>query len=435
MDHEPNVAIRSGHGVGKTALECWCILKFALTHIPFRIPVVANSQDQLRDVVWPELKMWADRLPDFLRSQLEFTVDRMFLKAAPAEGFAVARVGNKENPEALQGFHSPNMLFIFEEASGIPEKVFEVGVGALSTPGARQLMCGNPTRLDGSFYDAFHREAHAWHRIHVSSEDVPRARGHIQRVIDKYGADGNEYRVRVKGEFPSTEDEQVIPRHLIDAALGRMVDPTKVYKPVWGVDVAWMGKDSSALAKRRGNALMEPVQIKRNLNPNQVAGWVQQELKATPKDDWPSEILVDVIGIGAGVVSTLWEKKCPVPVRGVAVSESPSNKDRYFRLRDELWFLAREWFTTLDCVLPDDPELVFELASVHMKPPSSDGKQRVEMAGDTKKRVRRSPDRASAFILTFAGGWELSEEYVPKDRYDRYRKGRYRSQYGSWMAN
>ncbi len=431
LDTEQQVAIRSGHGVGKTALEAWTILKYALTHIPFRIPVVANSQDQLRDVVWPELKMWANRLPDFLRDQLDFTVDRMFLKAAPEEGFAVARVGNKENPEALQGFHSPNMLFIFEEASGIPEKVFEVGVGALSTPGSRVLMCGNPTRLDGYFYNAFHRLQHTWKTIHVSSEDVPRARGHIQKVIEEYGKESNEYRVRVRGEFPSTEEEQVIPRHLIDAAANRPVAPVKVYRPVWGVDVAWLGKDSSAMAKRRGNALMEPVSVRKGLNPSQVAGWVLQELRETPKEDWPSEILIDSIGIGAGVVSTLWEKNCPVPVRGVAVSESPANRDRYYRLRDELWFTAREWFEQLDCVLPDDPQLVFELSAVHMLPPRDDGKLRVEPNAETKKRTKRSPDRASAFVLTFAGGWELAEEIPVEDRYSRKR---YRNNYGTWMA-
>lgn len=431
LDTEQQIAIRSGHGVGKTTLEAWATLKFGLTHIPFRIPVVANSQDQLRDVVWPELKMWANRLPDFLKGQLDFTVDRMFLKAAPEEGFAVARVGNKENPEALQGFHSPNMLFIFEEASGIPEKVFEVGVGALSTPGSRVLMCGNPTRLDGYFYNAFHRFSETWKTIHVSSEDVPRARGHIQKVIEEYGKESNEYRVRVKGEFPSTEEEQVIPRHLIDAAVNRSVDPVKVYKPVWGVDVAWMGKDGSALAKRRGNSLIEPVKTRRGLNPSQVAGWVLQELRETDKADWPSEILVDSIGIGAGVVSTLWEKNCPVPVRGVAVSESPSNRDRYYRLRDELAFTAREWFEQLDCVLPDDPQLVFELSAIHMLPPRDDGKQRVEPNAETKKRTKRSPDRASAFFLTFAGGWEMAEEPVEhRKRYSRKKL----STYGSWMA-
>jgi hypothetical protein len=172
-----------------------------LTRFPFKIPITANSQDQLRDVVWPELRKWRDKLPDPLRVEIDVTAERLFLKSAP-EAFAVARTASKDNPEALQGFHEDNLLFVIEEASGIEDIVFEVAQGALSTPGAKVVMCANPTRTSGYFYDTHHALRPRWKTMRVNSEDVPRARGHIEDIIAKYGKDSNAYRVRVLGEFP-----------------------------------------------------------------------------------------------------------------------------------------------------------------------------------------------------------------------------------------
>jgi hypothetical protein len=110
-------------------------------------------------------------------------------------------------PEALQGFHAEHLLFLIDEASGIPDIVFEVGMGALSTPGAKVLMAGNPTRTSGFFYDTHHSQRNRWHTMDVSCLDVPRAQGHIEDIRAKYGEGSNTWRVRVLGEFPTSDDE------------------------------------------------------------------------------------------------------------------------------------------------------------------------------------------------------------------------------------
>ena len=58
------VSIRSGHGVGKTTFESWLILWFLLTRQNCKVPVAANSQDQLRDTIWPEIAKWHRQLPE-----------------------------------------------------------------------------------------------------------------------------------------------------------------------------------------------------------------------------------------------------------------------------------------------------------------------------------------------------------------------------------
>lgn len=424
-DH-PRVSIRSGHGVGKTTLEAWATLWFLLTRKPALVVATANSQDQLRDVVFRTIGQWAARLPEPLRGELDVTSERVWLKSAPQENYGVARTASKEKPEALQGFHEKNMLFIMEEASGIPNEVVEVGQGALSTPGAKLLMCGNPTRNSGYFYDSFHKLRNSFHKIHVSSEDVERARGHIQDIIDRYGLESNQYRVRVLGEFPLEGDDILIPLHLVESAVHRRVEPLDIYRTVWGVDPARYGDDRTALAKRRGNELLCPIQSWSNYDTIQSARFVMEQYEATHTDLRPYEILVDEIGIGAGVLDSLRENG--LPARGVNVAERPSNVPRFRRLRDELWWRAREWFERRNCIIPDQEEFISEISDVTYEVEPG-GKVVVESKKDMKERGGKSPDLADAFVLTFAGGLEKIEEHII-DRYKRTRQ----SNRGGWMA-
>ena len=127
---------------------------------------------------------------------------------------------------------------------------------------------------------------------------------------------------------------------------------------------------------------------------------IRDRYDSVPYKDRPSEILIDSIGLGAGVVDRLVE--LDMPARGINVAESSSMSDRYMRLRDELWFKCREWLEQKDCAIPDQDELVMELTAVQYEILSS-GKFKVESKDQMKKRGFRSPDVADALMLTFAG--------------------------------
>jgi phage terminase large subunit len=420
------LSIRAGHGVGKTRLLAWLALWWMYTRKPNKILVTANSQDQLRDVTWPEIKLAAADLPKALYEQYEWGMERIALKAAPEQCFASARTATKDRPENLQGFHSKHTLILVEEASGIPDELFPVMLGALSTDDARLVMAANPTRLSGYFYDSHHVLRERFATFRVNSEDVPHARGHIEDIVLRFGKDSNAYRVRVQGEFPTQEDETVIPLILCEAAKARKVEPKADYRVVWGVDVARFGNDRSALAKRRGNVQTEPVKFYRGMDTMQLAGRIMDEYnKCWPLEDRPSEILVDVIGIGAGVVDRCAE--LGLPVRGINVGEAAAISDRYMRLRDELWFRARQWLEEKDCKLADDDALIGELVQP-LYTFSSSGKIVVESKDDMKKRAIHSPDLADAWCLTFAGGLDKIEEDPSSKRYRKKAPGR------SWMS-
>jgi hypothetical protein len=398
-DHD-RVAIRSGHGVGKTAFLSWVLLWWLCTHYPVKAACTANTASQLGDVLWPEVQKWARQMHPAFRDQLEFRADKISLRGG-GDSFAVARTSRRDQPEALQGFHSPNMLFVMDEASGIPDIIFEVGAGALSTPGSKQVMVGNPTRASGYFYDAFTRNSERWFTMRVSCSDADTVRkDFVDEMAEQYGEDSNAYRVRVLGEFPQADDDTIIPLHLVEAAMSRDVEPIQGVRPVWGLDVARYGSDRTALAKRRGNQLLQPIQSWQGKDLMQVCGIVLEEFDACSYEDRPAEILVDVIGLGAGVVDRLKEMDF-VPIRGINVAESPAMTQKYLRLRDELWFRCREFLEQRDCCMPEDDQLKHELTAPRFKF-QSNGKLKVESKDELKRRGNRSPDLADALMLTFA---------------------------------
>ncbi len=394
--------------MGKSSLDAWCVIWFLCTHYPAKVPVTAPTGHQLEDVLQPEIGKWL-RMNTWLNDEFLLKADKLVLKSAPGNSFAALRTGNKSNPDALQGFHSDNILFILDEASGIDDIVFEVAEGALSTEGARVLMTGNPTRASGYFWDSFHDSRANWHTMHVPCAESSLPSQKYLDDMSRYGIDSNVYRVRVLGEFPRSDDDAVIPLEWVESAVGRDVDRVRG-NVVWGVDVARFGDARTALAKRANNHMLEPIKSWKNKDTMQTAGILLNEYEAS--EDKPTAIYVDVIGIGAGVVDRMEEMG--LPVHGVNVAERPSSKDRFMRYRDELWFAGREWFENMDVKIEDDGELIGELTTVNYEVLST-GKLQVV----SKERMRRdgkpSPDLADAFLLTFAASRYEKPKWKPLD--------------------
>lgn len=407
------IACRSGHGVGKSTVVAWAMIWYLSTRYPVKVVVTAPTAGQLFDALFAEVKRWLRVLPREIGGLFETTSERVELKAAPNESFISARTSRTEKPEALQGVHSEHVMLVADEASGVPEAVFEAAAGSMSGFNAVTLLLGNPVRSSGFFYDVFTRLSDEWTLFHVSCLDCKRVSSdYIEDMKSRYGEDSNAYRIRVLGEFPKADDDTVIPMELLELAKMRDVLPVPSAPRVWGVDVARFGSDSSVLVRRKGNWVEEP-QIWRGLDLMQLTGALVNEYTTAKSGGIaPVEILIDVIGVGAGVVDRCRELN--MPVRGVNVSESPALATRYQNLRAEIWFQCREWLSKRDCKLPTSERLIQELASVRYAYTSS-GKIQIESKDQMRKRGRGSPDAADALCLTFASsaatavhGWSFT---------------------------
>ena len=389
------ITIRSGHNTGKTTLLAWVILWYVVTRYDCKIPCTAPTASQLRDALWPELHKWRGKMPPELSDEIEITQERVSIKSGPHLQFAVARTSRKENPEALQGFHATNLMFVLDEASGIDEVIFEVARGALSNPGARILMASNPTRTHGYFYDSHNAHRDRWTCLHWSCLESPFPDPkYAVEVAEDYGEDSNFYRVRVLGDFPAQESDQFIALELLEAASLR--DNVIADGPViWGLDPAWLGNDETVLCKRQGDVVLS-IQGRYGLDTMQTSGWIANEY-----DDAgikPQTIVVDTIGIGAGVFDRL--KELNYPVMGCNVAESPSVNGKFINKRAELWQEYRDWLEARRGKIPNDGKLIGQSSCVKYGFASS-GKLQIESKADMRKRGIHSPDRADAVILTF----------------------------------
>ncbi|MEG1825198.1 MAG: hypothetical protein RRY12_10815 [Cloacibacillus sp.] len=386
------VSIRSGHGTGKSTLFSWIALWALCCFWDVKIPATAPTAHQLSDILWPEIEKWRAQMLEPWRSAIRIKNDKITLEGTP--GFVAARTGRKENPEALQGFHAEHMIFLIDEASGIPEVVFEVARGALSTDGARILMAANPTRLTGYFYNSHHKNRDLWTRFQFSCLDSPRVSpAYAQEIAGEYGEDSDMYRVRVLGEFPHASDVQFMPGDVVEAAMGKHLraDMYSFAPKVLGVDVALFGGDRSVIFLRQGlcSRLLFTV---RGIRPEELADKV-----ASLWDEHKADgVIVDATGVGEAVMSSLrLQNRTPIPF----YAGNASLLDNCFNRRAEVWYKMRKWLADGGALPPENDlrdDLVGPEYSINGK-----GKIQLERKVDMKKRGLASPDLADALALTF----------------------------------
>jgi hypothetical protein len=419
------VTIRSGHGVGKSSVAAMIVCWFLETHDYAKVPCTAPSAHQLRDVLWGELVKWqrhadaqsvqrGDSPRLWLSRLFKTTTERMYDISAPDWG-AVARTGKKESPEALQGFHAEYLLFVIDEASGVPEEVFEAAEGALSTASARVLMLGNPTRNLGTFAASHKANRGEYTALHFRSQDSPLVDPQYRpRLVRKFGEDSNLVRVRCDGEFPHADEDTLIGIEHTEPCLSRE-EPAATGERRLGVDVARFGDDRTVLLVRQG-PVVSACRIFRKQDTMQTVGEVLRAIH-----DWQIEACyIDVIGLGAGVVDRLLElqqggapalRTCRLHAVNVAESAErytglflESMKPRL--LRDALWLEMARWCReespVFCCVAREHNEdLAGELCTPTYRIDSS-GRIVVEPKDAMKKRLGHSPDLADALGCTFA---------------------------------
>lgn len=414
----PMTTVRSGHGVGKSAVEAWVVIWFICTH-PFpKIPCTAPTQHQLFDILWAEVSKWI-RNNKALQNELVWTKEKLYMRGYPEEWFAVARTASK--PDALQGFHTEYLLYIIDEASGVDDKIFEPVLGALSTPGARLLMCGNPTQLSGFFYDSHNKNKASYSAFHIDGRKSERVRrDYIDMIIQMYGEDSNMFRVRVAGNFPLQEDDIFIPLPLVENSIMTEFFPRATPDLIHiGCDVARFGDDKTVIGyktdekvtfykKRQGQDTMKTADDIILLGEQLV-----QRYKLTPEKDTPIPVKVDDGGVGGGVVDRLRQIKRNNPQRFWWLEVYPvifgqRIKHKYYH--DSTTYMmgvVKKLLQPYDeegnkkpveLILPDDDDLIAQLSGRRYELTET-SRIKIESKDAIKKRGLPSPDEADCVLL------------------------------------
>lgn len=403
-------AISSGHGIGKSADASWIILWALSTFEMTRGVVTANTENQLRTKTWAELAKW-HRL--FIgRHLFRFTATAIY-SADPAlekEWRIDAIPWSERNTEAFAGLHNEGkrLLCLYDEASAIPDVIWEVTEGALTDAGTEilWLVRGNPTRNTGRFHKCFGANKHRWITRQVDSRTVKVTnKAQIQQWVDDYGEDSDFVRVRVRGVFPRAGSMQLIPTDVVAEARKRDCEALITEPVIIGVDVARFGDDQSVIAIRQGrDAKSRPWRRFRGIDTMTLAS----EVHAVAWQYRADAIFVDGGGMGAGVVDRLEQLNLPpgcqlyeVNFGGKAMTGGVGRNDavRCANKGAQMWVDMGQWCTR--GALPDEQEVEDEMCAREYGY-NAHGEIMLERKEDMKKRGLSSPDNADALCVTFA---------------------------------
>lgn len=382
--------------------------------IDWKCVTTAGAWRQLEKYLWPEIHKWARLLRWDLLGRPPFTVHELLtlnLKLKHGAAFAVA----SDNPELIEGAHAERVMYVFDESKAISAATFDAAEGAFSGADdnhgteAYALAMSTPGEPNGRFYD-IHRRAPGlddWWARHVTLDEAIAA-GRVSadwaRARHEQWGDSAVYHNRVLGEFHSSDEDGVIPLSWVEAAnerwrvwdeAGRL--PATGRKTV-GIDVARSGSDKTVMAlldwpvitELRHSALEDTMQ---------TAGRALGLLATSPG----RQPIVDVIGIGAGVVDRLREKK--ISVAAFNASEGTDRKDRsgelgFTNVRAAAWWALREMLDPAfspELALPPNDRLTGDLTAPHWRVMSG-GKIQVESKDDIRKRIGRSTDDGDAVV-------------------------------------
>jgi hypothetical protein len=404
-------AIMSGHGVGKSAMVAWLII-WAMLLPDTRGVVTANTDNQLRTKTWAELAKWHNLLPQPW-TLTEMTATAIFGKPSPKTWRIDAVPWSLTNTEAFAGLHNAGkrLLVVYDEASAVDDKIWEVTEGALTDEDTEILwvVCGNPTRATGRFYDCSGRFRHRWATTTVDSRDVPGTnRTQIDQWVADYGEDSDFVRVRVRGLPPKASASGFIGSDLVESAMH--CEPVSFADDpiIMTVDVSRGGADDSVIAFRCG---MDARTIPWIAIPG---GEVRDSMRLVTRvtdsviQVQPTAIIVDETGVGGPIVDRL-SQLVDVPVYGINFS-AKSDDPKHSNIRMTMYWRLREALQR-GLAIPPDEMLARELQAIEY---THDAQDRMLLV--PKDKMRRdlgfSPDRADALALSFAV--QIQAAYQPR---------------------
>lgn len=431
-DHR-RTAVRSCHEIGKSYIASVAVGWWLDAFPPGDAFVVtsAPTAKQVEAILWREIGRVHAR--GKLRGRTNQTEWKMMV-GNKEELVAFGRKPDDYDPTAFQGIHALRVLYVFDEACGIPESLWEAGDSLIANKLSKALAIGNPDD-PASYFCEVCKPGSGWNVIGIGAFDSPNFTGEemperikLQLIDREYveekrrkwarywqwnekgtavlpptGADATQthpfWQSKILGKFPIVaEDNGLIPFQWVEAARERSLAPGKDSE--LGVDVGG-GGDSSTIAHRRGN-VVRIVHEDHNPDTMHTCGQVIRFLRETGA----SCAKVDVIGIGRGVVDRAQELKAKVIGVNVGEASVGEDADAYNNLRAELWWAVRERFERGEIDIdPLDEDLAAELVSIKFKRLSS-GKIQIESKDEAKRRGVASPNRADALMLAFAPAWE-----------------------------
>lgn len=429
---------KAGQKTGKTDVAAGLAIHWPLFRADGEVHITSPTYETTKKTLWKAIRRLIrqanQRLPGGWTLGPEPSIDPLTGWRLSGDRGIDAVATN--SPTAAAGRSGPGQLWIVDEASGYSEDLWPVIYGN-TTGGGRILAITNPTDTKGEFYDACARHRDKYSIITLDARRTPNFFGRrvpgladpesVALVRDKYGEDSPFFDVRVRGDFPRQGSNAVVSLAMVEASLlARKLaeeDGPGDERLSIGVDVAREGDDDSVATGRRGRWAF-PQETAHGYVTQQVVGMVLAYIRRLrgryDTGERKPRVKVDITGLGAGVYDGLkeLEKAEDIEVVGVQFGATAIEAQRFVQVRDELWWMVREWLEDGGLLPPGNSELESDLvAPVYLF--DGRGKLRVSSKDDMKKVLKRSPDRADSLALAV---YEPPAVTLPKS--DRERKPR-----------
>lgn len=398
----PRVGARSGNGVGKTFSDAEIALWFLYCFQPSKVITTAPTWRQVEKILWSEIRTLCRKAKVPLGGEPLLTELKL-----DTDWFALGL--SSDRPENMEGYHSPHLLYIVDEAKGVRDDLFEPIEGALANARfGRLLVTSIPGSPVGYFYDIFGPKFHLWSppygkTFHIPCTESPLvSKQWIEARKAEWGEDSPLYQARVLGNFPIEAEDTLIALTWIELALQREISPPEEAELQIGIDVARYGDDETVLTLRKATKVLrqEAFQGKSLMR---TCG----EAVRLKKESGAKIIALDDSGLGGGVTDRLRELGHEVvPVNFGARANDP---EKFVNLGSELYWKLRELFRVEEgkpdeesIDLPEGAEKLMSQLSSRKYEIKSDGRIMIEPKQKMKKRGHKSPDRADSLAIAFA---------------------------------
>lgn len=418
------VSVMSGKGTGKDAATAWIIQWFMFCFPNPKIPCISVSADQLNKVLWSEISKWLTHstVKEFFALQTEkfYRVD-IDDSSRGKRWFAFTKAANPkmapdEQIESLAGIHEDYLLQIVDEGSGVPNLVYETLENNMTGFCNLMWVIFNPMHPKGYAVDTQFKDKDRWVSLRWSSEESEITNKIKQKKLeDKFGRDSNTYRMNVLGLPPLFNEETLINYEWVMEAVTRRLTilPTM---PLVGAMDCGAGGDNSIIASKRGNKCY-PFKKFSTADSTELVNWAGHYIDV----EEPDVFRVDTIGIGWAVEGSLNDKKGSL-VESADSRRMANNSEMFVNKRAEMFWNLREMFERGTIEIPDDPDLLDQLAALKYET-NNKGQIVIMDKRALKKEIGTSPNEADALAMLF---YE-KEDFISKKTHPNRRRSVYSS--------
>jgi hypothetical protein len=407
LAHSDNVAVKSGHGTGKSCGVGCAVLWFLYTHYPSIVITTAPTERQVKEILWREIRFRkAQALKPLPGKPLTMKLDlgpRHY-----ALGFSTNDV------QQMQGFHCDYVMIVIDEANGFPDELFQAILGLVSG-GTRVLLVriGNPIEPIGHFFNAFTDPDVSKHtmsclnhpNVLTGKNIIPGAvtKSWVDKMLRLWGKDSAFWDSRVLGNFPRVATDIVVNLPWVEQAEQEKPRRGKDDELFMGYDSAEYGNDEHVWYIGTRTVRVH-VEVQRNIEPSAGAGVtkrLQRQFSIPEKN-------ITIDGTGAGAVMYSFLKLDLPDVRRFVARETALNDKEFEDKQSEAYWHIRNML---------NPESdIFDRYSFNGKVDkvkadicsrkyiSSPGKGRIMLEPKPKFRDRllRSPNWGDAMMLCYS---------------------------------